>query len=274
MGASIDNGTLTWKEGKEIPIRTLSATTFQMHYVGTAYNAELREDGKLHWDDGDVWSRQAVEANREPALCPPLLRDRASHQQLSDRSPKWQSREARTHQAPPKVSSMPWQPYSRTSTHCKEISGKALARTVPDEPARKQSAAATHAIEGRQACGKSVVVSMPVNETRYEGIVTKFRGSYGWLESTEVDAKYPGRCIFLHANDCDFKPKEGDWMNCQLSLDVPAEFRNRQVKAVRARHWRAPPVSKAPSVINARDFFGPKPAERQRVLASQRKVLP
>merc|ERR1712151_414901 len=238
--------------------------------------ADLREDGKLYWDDGDVWTRQAVKADRDPALCPPWLRCRASRRRLSYQSPKLQSREASTHEAPPKVASlsaMPWQPSSQTSTHCEEISGKALVRAVPEEPARSQSVAATPAAEGRQAREKSVVVSMPVNETRYEGIVTWFRGSYGWLESTEVAAKYPRRYIFVHVNDCDSKPKQGDMMNFQLSLDVPAGLRNEQVKAIRARKLCAPPVSKAPPMINARDFFGAKLAERQRVLASQRRVL-
>merc|ERR1712048_267926 len=170
------------------------------------------------------------------------------------------------------LSAMPCQSSSQTSTHCKEISGKALVRAVPEEPARKQSIAAAPAAGGRQARGKPVV-STPVNETRYEGIITWFRGSYGWLESTEVAAKYSGRYIFVHVNDCDSKPKQGDMMNFQLSLDVPAGLRNEQVKAIRARKLCAPPVSKASPMINARDFFGAKPAERQRVLASQRRVL-
>merc|ERR1712110_1184438 len=55
--ASIHDGTLTWNEGEDVPLSIISANIFQMHYVGKIYLAVLRDDGKLHWDDGDVWVR-------------------------------------------------------------------------------------------------------------------------------------------------------------------------------------------------------------------------
>merc|ERR1712032_923252 len=58
--ASICNGTLTWKEGEHIEITVTSRTSFRMTYVGKVYEAWLLDDGKLQWDDGDVWTRGPV----------------------------------------------------------------------------------------------------------------------------------------------------------------------------------------------------------------------
>merc|ERR1712050_52929 len=64
--AQIHNGVLTWKEGEEVPINTISGTSFQMKYFeeggqNWTYQAELHENGNLHWDDGDIWYRQKFE---------------------------------------------------------------------------------------------------------------------------------------------------------------------------------------------------------------------
>merc|ERR1719297_721422 len=53
--ASIGNGVLTWNEGEDVTIRITSTTTFQMRYDGKDHSAELQDDGRLHWEDGDMW---------------------------------------------------------------------------------------------------------------------------------------------------------------------------------------------------------------------------
>merc|ERR1711865_792020 len=39
-----------------------------MEYVGKLYKAALHKDGKLHWDDGDVWTRaeQEIQVRTRP----------------------------------------------------------------------------------------------------------------------------------------------------------------------------------------------------------------
>jgi cold shock CspA family protein len=67
--AFIRGNKLTWNQGEHVEIQGTSSTTFSMKYLGTTYSAKLQEDGKLHWDDGDVWVRRV-----EDKLLPPWLR--------------------------------------------------------------------------------------------------------------------------------------------------------------------------------------------------------
>merc|ERR1712032_1584663 len=60
--ACIKDGTLTWNEGEDVELTILSHSRFCMSYFAMTgcpmhYEAELRNDGKLHWSDGDVWMR-------------------------------------------------------------------------------------------------------------------------------------------------------------------------------------------------------------------------
>jgi len=56
--AFIDDGMLVWNEGESVAIEVVDEYQFRLIYVGKTYDAELRADGKLHWSDGDVWSRK------------------------------------------------------------------------------------------------------------------------------------------------------------------------------------------------------------------------
>merc|ERR1719401_3264603 len=58
--AYLKEGNLTWNEGETVQLDVLSDTQFRMVYVGKTYSAELRSDGKLHWSDGDRWSRESI----------------------------------------------------------------------------------------------------------------------------------------------------------------------------------------------------------------------
>merc|ERR1712113_1257347 len=91
--------------------------------------------------------------------------------------------------------------------------------------------------------GRSVVLSEPLNQRRCEGSVKWFRGTFGWVSSTDVQRQYAGRDVFLHINDCgdDFRPKQGDAVTFLLSEDDRGN-----PKAVHAH----PPI-----VTNAREWF-------------------
>jgi len=129
---------------------------------------------------------------------------------------------------------------------------------VAKEPMSKQ-AGDTPAVR-MSSQKKRVVVSRPVDAKQYQGVVSWFRGSYGWLQSAEVAARYPNHMIFLHVNDCDSKPRQGDKLSFQVSDDVKPDLRNQQVKAVCARRVHDE------ACINARDFMGKTRTQQRRLL--------
>lgn len=71
-----------------------------------------------------------------------------------------------------------------------------------------------------------------------------FRGSFGWIACEEISKEYSGRDIYVHINDCDFRPKAGDEVEFRLALGEGGG-----PKAVRVTKV------KDPEVINARDWF-------------------
>jgi len=91
--------------------------------------------------------------------------------------------------------------------------------------------------------GKSKIVSSPVSKHQYEGVVTWFRGTWGWIDSTEVTKMYPDCNVYVHINDCDFRPRQWDRVCFQL-----AEADGKP-KAVGVSMWREP------ARINARDWI-------------------
>jgi cold shock CspA family protein len=72
--ARIHNGKLTWNEGEDIVINVESASKFSMSYLGSTYSAELCDDGKLHWNDGDVWTRRDAQPTTDAKVYPPWRR--------------------------------------------------------------------------------------------------------------------------------------------------------------------------------------------------------
>jgi hypothetical protein len=69
--ARISREFLTWNEGEVVHIEALSATTFAMNYVGKSYHAELRSDGKLYWNDGDIWTLRTEKVENSTSMMPP-----------------------------------------------------------------------------------------------------------------------------------------------------------------------------------------------------------
>jgi hypothetical protein len=187
--ASINNGTLTWNEGEDVAITVLSANRFFMIYAGKKHVAHYSCDGNLCWDDGDVWSR--------------LDKSSKVSQACSDSC------------------------HPRTSDRAANMEDQASAKAVPQDfdcRQRTQSAAclpaaATTAVGSTRARGRTVVVSTPMSAKQYRGTIKWFRGTYGWVECPEVAKMYSDCDIFLHLNDCGFKPRQWDWISFQLALD-------------------------------------------------------
>lgn len=58
----IEGDTLTWSDGPAVPLVLTSSTTLELAFDGRTYCGVLQEDGRLHWDDGDIWVRHALRA--------------------------------------------------------------------------------------------------------------------------------------------------------------------------------------------------------------------
>jgi len=56
--------TLFWRDGPAVTLE-LAGRDIELCLDGTRHHGMLKEDGKLHWDDGDIWSREAGERESE-----------------------------------------------------------------------------------------------------------------------------------------------------------------------------------------------------------------
>jgi len=65
-GASIEGSKLTWTSGVVVQIQVDSQRSFSYFHQGVDASAQVEDDGKLHWDDGDVWLRLTEEEHNEP----------------------------------------------------------------------------------------------------------------------------------------------------------------------------------------------------------------
>jgi antitoxin component of MazEF toxin-antitoxin module len=288
--ACLRKGVLTWNEGEDVEVDVLSDTKFRMTYVGKVCSAELRRDGKLHWSDGDVWSRRSIPCTTDLPVCNDL--------------PAWLSRRSQNRRSIRPVASSK----IASSTLCRTVGQVPCRSAWPSDASRGSQPEVTSRCEGdiakpilcekpsnlttvsgatsyaavatlhrassnkmqhhaadqsknvatdsrnaaplttslasnvRQPRGRTVEASAPINNKRYTGIVSWFRGSYGWVDCVEVKANYNGLHTFLHSNDCDFNPRQGDEVEFRLALDNKGN-----PKAVNATQAKAP--------VNARDWF-------------------
>lgn len=73
----INGETMTWNDGtiSSLRIDTLKremsdvTAIIEMIYEGATFKGELRDNGKIHWDDGDVWTRQQGTAEAGASAC-------------------------------------------------------------------------------------------------------------------------------------------------------------------------------------------------------------
>merc|ERR1719210_263643 len=246
--AVICGATLAFIEDKseQIKLTVTGAQTFQMAYfdrttyMGRTYEAKLRHDGRLFWDDGEVWcrKRKQVDGVQVPAAIPPSTTESETKEfvvpatRFVDKPP--------ANQVSPVVQST--EPVTCKSTHGFRVpSPNACCSTA------KCRLTALYVDINRQPRKPDV--------KRYEGIVKYFRGSFGWIQCPEISAKYRGCDIFLHKQDCvkkvgdrQVQPKQNDKITFQLSTDEKGN-----PKAIAARiHVND---TKDIETIDANEFF-------------------
>jgi len=279
--AYLKEGNLTWNEGETVQIDVLSDTQFRMVYVGKTYSAELRSDGKLYWSDGDRWSRQSIphtvdlsartDGSQDRRSTGPVATAKISPSTLSTGVGKVPNRNSSSHDASrhshpeatlkreseilceqpgnqPRVNGTSSSAAVVTSAHARpnnssqHVAHRDKTTTTDSRKAVPEVVSSTSNVG--QSKGHAVVVSEPIDERKYVGRVSWFRGSHGWVRCEEIAANYGGLDAFLHNNDCDVKPSQGDEVEFRLALD------NRgNPKAVKVQQ------AKAREVIDARDWF-------------------
>lgn len=57
----IDGTILMWTDGEQVPLEIIVDRRFKMDWLGTAQTATLGDDDSLHWDDGDIWTREVAD---------------------------------------------------------------------------------------------------------------------------------------------------------------------------------------------------------------------
>jgi serine/threonine protein kinase len=73
--ALISGTTVEWKSGGLNPLERISPTEVRLTMDdGESFMGELRDDGKLHWSDGDIWTK-ADDAGTEPEAQPDSDKD-------------------------------------------------------------------------------------------------------------------------------------------------------------------------------------------------------
>lgn len=273
--AHIKGNILKWDEGEETKIFPLSATTFQMRYFSNVipyservYHAEIQNDGQLHWDDGDVWSRglppwrrglHELKKPTEKASCtavvarprtpPSRARNDVAEKLLRTTVNKTLVADSTSRGASIAVA------VKRTEEPTEKTSFAAIAaRHSHPSPARKVLAEELPQGKASDSISRghgSAAVLQPTDRKWYQGVVKWFRGSYGWI-LCEQAAK--GKDIMVHKNDCDFRPKQGDEINFQLMENSQGD-----PQALRA--------TRPPSIIDAKDWFRAQAVGRSKPLS-------
>merc|ERR1711920_445582 len=54
--------TFTFDDGSSVPVHYFSRDELELTVDGETHRGKLRQDGQLHWDDGDVWRRDVTDA--------------------------------------------------------------------------------------------------------------------------------------------------------------------------------------------------------------------
>jgi hypothetical protein len=286
--ACISKSKLTWNEGDDVAISTLSPTTFRMIYFGKVYLAELRKDRKLHWDDGDVWYRASDSAKHLEAKLPPWLsyRRRFKNQltacfqdaNVDGKDLKHANKSACSTESDDQVeqskgldkkasyrqhcaSTKDLGPVQAATAIISASHNNAQGERTTSNSYQKSTVTIAHTVDAvysddrSTARSKTSVPSVPTSTKRYQGIIKWFRGSYGWLVCDTVATDYPGCDVMVHKSDCNFKPKLGDQVCFCLALNAQGNPQAVSVK-MQSEH-----------IINARDWFKANASERSKMLA-------
>merc|ERR1719464_2653494 len=63
----MQGGSLRWyHDGPSVSFTVVGRNTIELHLDGCRHRGELRADGRLYWEDGDIWTRDTVEHARQP----------------------------------------------------------------------------------------------------------------------------------------------------------------------------------------------------------------
>merc|ERR1712137_732753 len=77
--------------------------------------------------------------------------------------------------------------------------------------------------------------SAPISEKTYNGRITFFRGTYGWVDCAEVQQRHNGRQVHLHKSDCvgNFNPRQcvRDWTLIVFQLAYDPQGNPKAVNA-------------------------------------------
>jgi len=226
--------TLTWNEGEAVALKIITARTLQLTYLGTTYTGELRDDCRLHWDDGDIWTRSHVKsAAVVPSGCHRVRAAQPSGQQKLEEDV--QRLVAPSSSTAPKVSGIDGELAARVAA--KNVHRRIDRDVAIESTGSREAPVAAEAVTPQPA-------AVPVSQKRYEGIVKYFRGTFGWVVCEEVSAMYRGFDVFLHKDDCDARPRQFDKVSFRLGLDHKGN-----PKGVDAR------LVKEPERVSARDWF-------------------
>merc|ERR1719491_1433243 len=49
---------LKWHDGPTVPLTLVDLTAVELLLNGSIHRGELKEDGNMHWSDGDIWRRE------------------------------------------------------------------------------------------------------------------------------------------------------------------------------------------------------------------------
>jgi len=214
-----------------------------MIYIDKFYTAELQDDGKLHWDDGDVWHLAVDKLKSSAAELPPWLRRRRpfrhesvataceanrdgtalEHEPCQISAQKACVSEPRTlmlEEAPSQRSFVAAVGAQRQNVHRDRLGRIFQTDAAPLESLTLDSCVSTVDSDAAWPRGstKAPMVLTPINADVHQGVVKWFRGSYGFLVCESVTADYPGCDVLLHKNECDFKPRQGDRVQFCLAL--------------------------------------------------------
>mmetsp|Transcript_19185 Transcript_19185/g.35168 ORF Transcript_19185/g.35168 Transcript_19185/m.35168 type:complete len:543 (+) Transcript_19185:39-1667(+) len=287
--ASIHGNILRWKEGEDVQILLLSATSFQMRYFDHAhppservYQAELRADGQLHWDDGDIWTRKVAKLKRE---LPPWLAGKQQSQRIGQKHtvdeenvpkmklcastqiseafqglPEKETKEKTANQ----VIGAEFAQESRDTAADKSAfvgGGRTEESNATAQVPRVESAKVrrdTEAIEsaftkGGRAKESKAITLTAIDNKLHTGHVKSWKGTRGWIFCQSASELFPNQDVMVHKNDCDFRLKAGDEVEFKLATN----------------YWGGPQavnVARPPARVDAKDYFRSRDVERKRSL--------
>merc|ERR1719464_506760 len=65
----MQGGSLRWyHDGPSVSVTVVGRNTIELHLDGCSHRGELQADGRLYWEDGDIWTRDTIEHASQPCV--------------------------------------------------------------------------------------------------------------------------------------------------------------------------------------------------------------